>query len=259
MSWSFSYDAPRITPSTIRSIDGGGAQLSSREVTLDSTEGNVTVSFRGINFGPGYADVAVTFGHPAIAFPGGYDAYICEADPRTNDTLIVCRVPAGIGFHHKFRVLVDRQTAAGTDVLNYPPPSLVGGTLRIVGVSSAGTDVTGTSTIGGTDIIELTGVNFGPYSRDVHFSFGPLPSASKYLCTVLPVGAGIVKNHTTIQCSLGSGVGMAHVFNVTVGRQNVIGSATFNYPPPRFSPSTLAVLGVSGPSNKFKPYPKSQI
>ncbi|KAJ1471746.1 hypothetical protein T484DRAFT_1915855, partial [Baffinella frigidus] len=220
-SWAFSYDAPFIQHSSLRFLDGGGTQVSEREITLDSTEGNVTVAFEGQNFGPGFGDIAVTFGHPAIAFPGGFDAYICDVDPRTNDTLIVCRVPPGIGFHHRFHILVDRNTAAGTDLFNYPPPSLVGGTLRIIGGSSAGTDVNGTSTVGGTDAIELTGVNFGPYSKDVHVSFGPLPSASRYLCTVFPIGAGIAKNHTTIQCLIASsGVGTAHVFNLTVGRQS---------------------------------------
>ncbi|KAJ1467356.1 hypothetical protein T484DRAFT_2027455 [Baffinella frigidus] len=253
---------PMARHSSLRFLDGGGTQVSEREITLDSTEGNVTVAFQGQNFGPGFGDIAVTFGHPAIAFPGGFDAYICDVDPRTNDTLIVCRVPPGIGFHHRFHILVDRNTAAGTDLFNYPPPSLVGGTLRIIGGSSAGTDVNGTSTVGGTDVIELTGVNFGPYSKDVHVSFGPLPSASRYLCTVFPIGAGIAKNHTTIQCLIASsGVGTAHVFNLTVGRQSAVGNATFNFPPPRLSPSTINVLGVSGPSNKSHPQtpnPKSQ-
>jgi len=250
MSWVFSYDAPYIAPSSFTLVQGTGSQISESEITAGSTEGNITVAFQGRNFGPYHGDVAVTFGHPTISFVGGFDAYVCEVDPRTNDTYLVCIVPPGIGAQQRFRVVVDRQSSVGTDVLNYPPPSLAGGTLRIVGVTSAETDVNGTSTTAGTDVIELKGANFGPYSKDVHISLGPLPGATKYACTVLAAASDISNNHTTVQCSLGAGVGTQHVFNITVGRQSTVGTATFNYPPPRFSPSTLSVLGISAASSK---------
>jgi hypothetical protein len=247
-SWAFSFDAPYIAPSTIRFADGGGTQVSSREITLNSTEARVTASFQGKNFGPYYRDMVVMFGHPAVQFPGGFDAYICEVEGRSNDSFIECTVPAGIGRHHRFKVLVDRQTAIGTDVLNYPPPILAGGTLRVLGLTDAAEDVTGSTTAGGVDVIELTGLNFGPYAVDVDISFGPLPSASQYLCAVLPNTRGESSNHTTLQCAVPSGVGKSHVFNVTVGRQNAIGTATFSFPPPRLDTAALEVLGVSGPA-----------
>jgi len=239
LTWVFSYDAPVIFANSLHvwPLSTGGGQ--STALTLNSTVGNVSVAFYGKNFGVFPYDWVLTFGHPP-----DFDSYICNVNKQySNDSFVLCQVPDGIGIRHRFRIVVDTQIASGTDVLNYPAPVLHARALRFAGSGRPFTEsLIGNTTEGGFNSIEISGRNFGPYATDVYVTYGPLPSASRYTCTVNAA------THTSIICSVDAGIGRNLVFNVTIGRQTVLSASVFHYPPPVLDLGSLSLVGKTLPS-----------
>ena len=72
----------------------------------------------------------------------------------------VCEIPSGVGFNHTWNIVVGSQlsnSAPNGFMSSYSPPSVTALVLKsTVNVASA------LDTLGGVDIVELTGTNFGP-------------------------------------------------------------------------------------------------
>jgi hypothetical protein len=238
---AFTYDEPRITSSSLGLwTDQGEVQQESNNATLASTRGG-RVTFCGENLmsGNSSAETFVTFG-----IGPSFDSYKCTLD-RVNSTgtRIVCMAPPGVGRGYRFLVRVNGRKYVGADVLSYPPPSLTNASMRLKGQAAGSQSVTGTSTVGGVDILELHGQNFGPASSDISVTYGPVGKImTKYVCKVL----GTSEPHTRIDCAVGSGVGTGLVFNVTIGRQTVISTDVYSYPAPVITSSSLSVIHPDG-------------
>ncbi len=239
LTWIFSYDAPVIFGNSLHMWPLSTGNGRSNSLTLNSTVGNVSVAFYGKNFGVFPHDWVLTFGHTP-----DFDAYICDVNTQhSNDSFVLCQVPDGIGIRHRFRIIVDTQIASGTDVLNYPPPVLYERALRFAGSGLPFSAIlTGNTTEGGFNSIEISGRNFGPYVSDIYVTYGPRPSASRYRCAITAA------THTSIICTADAGIGRNLVFNVTIGRQTVLGTSLYHYPPPVLDSGSLLLVGRTIPS-----------
>jgi hypothetical protein len=233
---ALSYDAPVIFSSSMHLWSPSGATVRTRSLTLNSTVGNVSVAFYGRNFGVFAQDWVVTYGHPP-----DFDSYICDVHTSvSNESYVVCKVSQGVGVRHRFRIVVDGQIASGVDRLNYPSPILQSSSIRFEGsVLPFAQSLIGNSTENDSNLIEISGMNFGPYFKDVEVTYGPMPSALKYRCSVKSA------THTSIVCATDAGIGRGHVFNITIGRQSVLSTFVFHYPPPELESGSVSNVGRS--------------
>jgi hypothetical protein len=237
----FTYDSPRLIGGTLGAWDGSSVVSPSTSLTLPSTEGGV-VAFGGMNLisGNGANVTAVTLGSRP-----GFDSYPCDVSlDSSTASQIVCTVAPGVGFGFRLKVVVNGREFVATDALNYPGPIHSSGMISIYGVSgsSGATNVVGTTTVGGIDIVELRGNNFGAVASDLSVVYG-LNGWPEYRCDVQ------FCNHTLIRCATQSGSGTGFKFNVSVGRQWAISTDTFSYPPPFVTSLSVVHGGGSSGAN----------
>lgn len=230
---TFTYDNPTVTGGTLGLWDGSALFNQSSSLTLPSTAGG-TIGFQGFNLisGNGANVTVVTFG-PRPKF----DSYVCSmvAPPSAASSRIVCDVPSGAGFDFKLKVIVGGRKFVGTDSVSYPSPILTRGTIVMFGgaPSTGCTNLVGTTTVGGIDVVELHGNNLGNLISQLSVVYGQT-GAPEYRCNVT------FCNHTLIRCIIASGSGTGHRFNVTLGRQWVVSTDTFSYPPPYITSISVA-------------------
>ena len=91
--------------------------------------------------------------------------------------------------------------------------------------------------MGGIDVIQMTGRNFGPVAKDVIIKYGKYLSF-KHTCASLEDF-----DQSIVRCVTAAGTGMAHTFTVDISGQIVGGSDSFAYPAPVFTSGSLRILG----------------
>ena len=149
----------------------------------NTTVGGVeTVRITGENFGPEPSDVRVNLGskfHCAVSSHGRlFNA----------SSVLHCVVPSGTGTSHKISMTVSGQHLEGgvESSYSYPRPKLFDGTLKLLGAVCTNplrcgsvekgdfgvAMVTTRTTVGGVDVVELEGANFGPFSGNVSVDYG---------------------------------------------------------------------------------------
>ena len=238
----FSYDCPIIFASTLSTLAAADLRDKTSEVSdilINSTRGNETIVFSGVNFGPNAADLIVTFGQPLT-----FSSYLCTVQlSLSNDSTLFCRVPAGVGMGHRIRVVVSGQCAISVDKLSYPPPEINSGGIALLLLEGTTKlpQVIGTTTVGWIDILKITGSNFGPYAEDVAITYGPSPTYSKFRCNIAVIHNCTSDNHTSICCYTDYGSGSDLRFRLMVGMQSTVSSDTFYYPSPVILPDSLLV------------------
>ena len=101
--------------------------------------------------------------------------------------------------------------------------------------------------MGGIDIIQMTGSNFGPVAKDVIVKYGKYLSFNHTCATVEGFHQSLVR------CVTASGTGKVHAFTVDVSGQVAGGSDRFDYPAPIFTSGSLRILGqkCAGPTKCY--------
>ena len=261
---TFSYPTPAVNSNSIMRVGGPGA---SRSAIGKSTQGGIDeLQVTGSSLGPVAKDVSVAYGKTAP-----FNQHLCftvENQAIDSQSTFRCVTSSGTGTGHKFNVTVADQSTIGQVMYDYPKPEIRSGTLRVIGQncssptrcwetsnSSAGTViVTSRSTVGGLDVIEMDGYNFGPVSEDVQVTYGRCPNpctessyVPEYECTVVRRG-GFSLNHSRIQCVLSHGIGSAHAFAVSVGGQTAVSQDRISYPDPVIYTGTIRLLDPNASS-----------
>jgi hypothetical protein len=274
---TFSYPAPIIVSGSLRilgqrclsrtrcfriNIDAAGL---SRVIGRTTALGSDVVEFDALNLGPNLNDIAVHYGTcPSPCernlFLPKYECVVNKgASNMINHTRVQCFTAAGIGVGHYFIVAVGGQSSLGVDTFNYPSPTICSGSLRIVTdltglpspffnpINMAPSYVLGSTTLGGYDMVELQGRNFGPESSDLIITYGPPMSPDKYLCLVIMDSTSSF-NHTFARCylSAGAGSGLVFVVGVTSGQKSDVSVDVLNYPLPTIRSCSL----ISGNEQK---------
>jgi hypothetical protein len=185
------------------------------------TAGGENVTLTGSWFGPAGTPVTVQYGSAGNM----YNASGCSV--TAEHTEIVCATVAGVGANLTWSVTVGLQTASSAPLMtSYIAPT----------VDGASSTPVPAATIGGSQVT-LSGQNLGPASPQLAF-------AVTYYAALFPSvvynATGCSGAHTTLTCTLSTGVGASLVFSVQVGRQNASAfSSSVRY-------ATPSVVNVSG-------------
>jgi len=210
-----SYAAP-----VVATYDGVGA-------TNARTNGGQLINIQGSNFGPvGGASVVGLYGNKDIN-PREFTSTSCTV--TVAHTTISCILAPGAGAELSWIVIVDGLEGRN-ELTNYGVPVL----------DSTTFDNSTFLNNDGSNVISITGLNFGPASAPGPYlqsaSFGPssFPKAYTALCTVV--------SHTSITCTLGAGAGSNLRMVVTVkGQQSALSAFSLSYRPPDVSGGLLPV------------------
>ena len=254
---TFSYPAPVLHTSSLGRIGGQAASTSAIGTT---TQGGIDMLQMNGSFGPVAKDVIVKYGSG-----GDFDEQICfsveDAIIDTRST-IRCVSSSGVGTNYSFNVSVSGQSTISAFKFHYPAPTITNGTLRVIGQNCSGPTrcwkiseddnstvmIRARSTVGGLDVVEFDGSNFGPWSDAVRVTYGECSEPCKWSnyepeheCVVI-MRPGFSQNHTRIQCMLGDGIGTGLVFAVTVGGQTVISKDRISYPDPVIYDGSIILL-----------------
>jgi hypothetical protein len=234
-----SYPSPSLTPGSMRLK---GQTAGSRSVNGTSTiRGLDVLELHGQNFGPASSDISVTYG-PLGKFIA---KYVCKvlgtSEPHTR---IDCEVGSGVGTGLVFNVTIGRQTISSSDVFNYPAPVITSSSLGVIHPDGTMHASEGSSSVGGVDVVLLTGANFGPDPMNVVVVYRGGLNLGTITCNVLVAGVDL-SAHTSLRCLPSSGAGGPYTFNITVGGQSVLTTSTqsFRYPAPVFKTSSLRTMG----------------
>jgi hypothetical protein len=181
-----------------------------------STRGDEKITITGENFGQSIYDVSASYGQ------GGdkYAAASCAVPAGGEHEKIVCSSVEGIGFGHRFKVVVGGQESEMSDdseeaTVSYLPPSiLLDASVDSTAGAVSGPGLFGASTRGGQKLI-VSGEHFGPSSNEPF----PIVQYGDDCEEYVAASCTVAVPHTQISCLTVEGTGFDHPLQVEVGEQ----------------------------------------
>jgi hypothetical protein len=241
------YIAAATVPSVAMNVSGSG----SLQVSFGSRGLSTPLLYIvGTGFGRTARRLQIEGGTTVVTakFNGG--KYTATCTVASANTLLVCSVPAGAGTGHKWVVTIDTLwSATSTATTGYYQPTIFS-LYKSGGI--IGNNATQTITTRGTDLVLVTGDNFGPAGSVILLAYGRMTN-SLYEHTFGSAGAcTIVTAHTAVSCPTTQGVGADLKWSLQSESQagpDFSGSPV-RYTTPQITSVTAPVLATSGGQSK---------